>query len=272
MFVFDAAECSPSAKRSAYASGLADSISLIRTEAGQNYVPNSHSPCRSQTDTSLKNWDHEASDVVPNSDGSPLPPSQPSSGTGSPSTPDPASPAISTLAPSLIAVAGLSAQDVAEEKREQLLSLCLDVVRRCPICWYQGVDHGSHWAYYCPSGLCGQSKEWKEFKRTLHFTGDLVCVQCGVPFGPPFFHGSPPPGRTMPTGKCTYSDLLKEITFLIYTGDPVVREAIFSKLGVRLPPSIGRYAYWLAQANTSGLLLNFVDILATYWTLRCEGI
>jgi hypothetical protein len=45
-------------------------------------------------------------------------------------------------------------------------------------------------------------------------------------------HARPPPGRTMPAGKCTYSDLLKEIAFVIYVGDPLVQDAIFFALGV----------------------------------------
>jgi hypothetical protein len=173
----------------------------------------------------------------------------------------------SPMLPSLDSVQ--SPADIAEEKREGLLDMIMDVSGHCPICWYRNIKPDDHWAFHCPSGVCGKSQLWMDFKTNLKL-GSGVCFRCGVPFDSPCNHPRPQAGQPI-KGNCNYQDLLKEISFLIYN-NACHRDVIFTALGVQAPKSLPRYKHWLSQTTPSHRKLsNFVEVLVMYWSLRSKG-
>jgi hypothetical protein len=161
-----------------------------------------------------------------------------------------------------------SAQDTAEEKRGRVLDLSLEVVGRCPICFVLHRKPDTHWAYRCPTNICGKSNAWNTFKKGLRL-GSSVCPRCALPYGAPCNHVPMEPNTSFQSAHCDYNDLLKEIAFTIYE-DAGTREAAFAELGVSPPKTISLYRYWLGQ-NTFGSVINFIEVLAAYWLCRSKG-
>jgi hypothetical protein len=162
------------------------------------------------------------------------------------------------------------AQDLAEETRERVLSLVLDVTGRCPLCYVRGVKPDVHWAYRCPSKLCGSSQTWTTFKTGLRL-GPSVCPRCALPYDAPCNHPPPPPGQNTPSTKCDYNDILKEIAFVIYV-DVGIREGVFVELGIPPPQSVAHYRHWLGGVNRKhGGVLNFIELLGAYYSYKSKS-
>jgi hypothetical protein len=185
---------------------------------------------------------------------------------------DPVAPAAisaTTLSPSVAPT--IAPQDIAEAKRERVLELTLCVTGHCPICWFRGTEHDDHWAYHCPTQVAGESPSWKGFKQNLRL-GPTVCYRCGLPFGSPCNHVRLNHGERASNLTCDYQDVLRELAFLIYTDSAETRDAVFARLQVRVPNSLGLFKHWLSRSNPApGGLVNFVELLAAYWSLKSQG-
>jgi hypothetical protein len=159
----------------------------------------------------------------------------------------------------------LSPHDISGEKRNLLFDLAIEVKGQCPICFFHRIQCRPHWAYRCDSGLCGNATRWKTFKAALRL-GSSVCWRCAFPFDPPCDH---PRG----SNQCEFPDLLKELAFLVYVDSTQIRDAVFFKLGVSCPSTIGQYAIWLGRTSSvPGSVVNIVEVLAAYWALRKDGL
>src|ERR1700722_2845714 len=102
----------------------------------------------------------------------------------------------------------LAPVDIEERKREHVLDLTLALVGHCPLCFVRRSKPDVHWAYRCPSALCGTSPNWNAFKTGLRL-GPTVCPRCAPPSDAPCNHPPLPANRSVPTMKCDYNDLLK---------------------------------------------------------------
>ena len=101
------------------------------------------------------------------------------------------------------------------------------------------------------------------------FPSGVACFLCFAPYGPPFNHEVPRAGTRYKGEFCDYSDVLKEMTYIVYQNRRA-REAIFARLDHPAPTTLISYWRFLGKRRAGGLL-GLYEVLAAYLDMRETG-
>jgi hypothetical protein len=149
-----------------------------------------------------------------------------------------------------------------DEKYDKLLRLLRTILMKCPFCWYERRPGNiKHWAFYCPSKIC-KTESWTEYKDNLSLPNDIVCHLCGVPWHPLFRHS------TDKKKKCKFTDKLKELAFMVFTGNMAIRNQVFDRLGLVCPNDLLMFADFLERPDADADCINLIDLVVAYYDIH----
>lgn len=168
----------------------------------------------------------------------------------------------------------LSSNDVAAEDEDSVLHRVLAVAQeatdQCRVCWVSREKSRPHATFRCPTRICS-SREWQVFKSDLRFPPGAVCYFCLAPYGPPFNHARAAPGVRQSPELCEYPDVLKELVYIIYQ-DEVLREKVFSTLGVNAPSTLYLYKRYITKEQDEGIFGAYKVVNAYLDVRQAEGL
>jgi len=159
--------------------------------------------------------------------------------------------------------------DTGDQKLGRILAAVQEIVGECRICWVQReTTKCPHRTFRCPTGICS-GNNWGRFKVGLQFQKNVVCYFCLSPYGPPFDHTRAPAGTKQTPDLCEYPDVLKELVYIVYQ-DEVLREKIFTRLGVARPSSLSLYQRFIGKRRQDGIFGAY-EVVNAFLELRETG-